>query len=367
MKQQFFGFGVKKMEYNNEKEFEKIKEFVKQNEKVKQFWFDKKNCEDLVQKGKVFAKENEFPKIAYCFMTTNRIDEMTKAINRVRSYVDKIIAVDGGSVDNTIEYLQNIPKCNIIKRKWDDKFDVQRNQYLNHVLEKYSDYWILVSDTDEWFSDDLMKNLGYIILAVEKLGINRLGFLSMFRMVKTTDSAKEYIKLPAFKSEEQGGMKRTFFKKLCFKPQKEMKYVKSPHEGLLGNWVIGNLGNLEWYFEHVKTRKSEVERGCRNYFIAGPGMKKDERWEDFKELVKLNSWELWNDMNSAMIEKKLPNNVLKWIWSRKDWQLDGPPSSEQREFWIYYYEFLHPQLLKSHKKIFECHVLNEKEQEELFK
>ena len=172
-----------------------------------------------------------------------------------------------------------------------------------------------------------------------------------FKMIQSKDSSKHFEKLPAFKPEEQGGMKTSFFKKLCFKAQPGMMYVKSPHEGLLGKWNILCLGNLEWYFEHVKTRKTEVMHGCRNYFVAGPKMKKDERWQEFRKMTSKYNWEIWSDMNSAMISNKvMPKDILEWIWSRKNWEEDGAPSSEQREYWIYFYEFLHPELKENHQK-----------------
>lgn len=337
------------MGYANKEEFEKIKQLVKEKELKKIDFYNGEECKALVEIGKDLAKTKPLPKIAYCFMTLNRYDEMVQAIRRVITYVDKIIAVDGGSVDNTIEYLQNIDKCDIVRRKWDDQFDVQRNQYINHALKNYPDHWVLVSDTDEHFSKELMENLKYIILAVDKMGINRLGFLSWFKMIACPGSTKTYDKSVEMQLKSKHYTK-CFYKKLCFKVQEGVQYVKSPHEGLLGNWKILNLCHPQWYFEHIKTRKSEVERGTRNYFVAGPSMKKDNNWQNFRSMVSKYGWKIWSDMSSAMIQGDLPEDVLKWIWSRKDWQEDGPPSSEQREYWMYYYDFLHPHKIEEDKK-----------------
>jgi len=360
-----------KKEYGDDA-FEKIQQEVigvKEpiNKEVKQQeWYDKKKCLELVEKGKKLAESvEELPKVAYCFMTLNRSDELKTAVGRVKDYVDKIVAVDGGSVDDSIEFLQNIEKCDIVRRTWDDKFDVQRNQYLNHVLEKYPDHWVLVSDTDEWYCKEFMENLKYILLACEEEGYNRLGIMCWFKMVAGEDSPKAFEKPPEFKSEEQGGIKKTFFKKLAFKAQDGMNYVKSPHEGLFGTWNILNLGNKDWYFEHVKTRKAEVERGARNYFIAGPGMRKPKEWEKFRKLTEKVGWNIWADMNAAMIKGSMPEFIYEWIWSRRDWVIDEGPSSEQREFWIYFYEFLHPEMLEDHKKMFEKFVLNHEQQRKL--
>lgn len=319
----------------------------KEIKKIK--WADRTRCDNLLKKGKDIALTSSKPKIVYCFMTLNRLDEMKVAIERVYDYVDYIVAVDGGSVDGTLDYLRSLNKCKIIERKWSDEFDVQRNQYLNYVIKEHPDSWVLVSDTDEWFSKDLIQNLKYIVMGAEKEEVNRLGFMSWFKIVSAPDSPKKYDKSidMQLKTKE---IDKIFYKKLCFKAQEGMEYVKSPHEGLLGKWNIVNLCHPEWYFEHVKTRKAEVERGCRNYFVAGPSMKKDERWKDFRKMTDKHGWKLWSDMCSEMIKGTLPDDVLKWIWSRKDWKLDGPPSSEQREYWLFYYDFLHPDKIEEDKK-----------------
>jgi len=317
-----------------------------QEVKTMQF-FDQKECENMINVGKV-SKSQEIPKIAYCFMTLNRHEEMKTAIERVYDHVDKIIAVDGGSVDGSIGYLKSLDKCDLIERKWSDEFDVQRNQYLNHVLANYPNYWILVSDTDEWFSKKLMENLKYLIIAAEEKNANRFGFLSWFQIISSPESPKEYDK-PIMNQINNKPINKIFYKKLCFKAQEGMQYVKSPHEGLLGKWTIWNLCHPDWYFEHVKTRKSEVERGCRNYFVAGPGMSKNEEWQKFRQMASKYGWNLWSDMCSAMIQGALSDEILKWIWSRKNWQEDGPPSSEQREYWQFYYDFLHPNKIEQDK------------------
>lgn len=340
------------MKYNNPEEFEKVRKIAQEKEVKKLKFIDQEGCENLIKIGKEVSKSQTLPKIAYCFMTLNRFDEMKTAIEKVYDYVDKIIAVDGGSVDGSIEYLKGLKKCDLVERRWSDEFDVQRNQYLNHVLANYPDYWILVSDTDEWYSEKFMENLKYIILAAEKNKVNRLGIMSWFKVISAPDSPKAYEK-PIDGQIKGKPIDKLFYKKLCFKAQEGMMYVKSPHEGLLGKWDIWNLCHLDWYFEHVKTRKSEVERGCRNYFVAGPGMSKNEAWNDFRKMADKYGWKLWSDMSSAMIKGDLPDDILKWIWSRKDWQEDGPPSSEQREYWLFYYDFIHPDKVEEDKKRLE--------------
>ena len=335
------------MKYDNETEFNELKKKVSEKEIKSTIYFDSNECKVLLADGKTLAQKMPLPKIVYCFMCLNRSNEMKIAIEHVERYVDKIIAVDGGSVDGTLEYLNNHDKIDVVNRKWDDQFDVQRNQYVKRVLERYKDYWMLCSDTDEWFCDDLMKNLKYIILAAERCGISRLGFLSWFKIVKSDDSPKEYDKPVRINSE---GIEKTSFKKLCFKPQDGMEYIKSPHEALLGRWKIACLGNTEWYFEHVKTRKSEAERGCRNYFISGPKMTKNEAWHQFRRMTDYYGWKIWSDMNKDLISGVVSDDILRWIWDHKDWDKDGPPSSEQREYWELYYDYYHPDDIEKDKR-----------------
>lgn len=319
----------------------------KSKETKKIFHANKEECLKMVERGKQLSKTKPLPKVAYCFMTLNRLDEMKVAISRVYDYVDKIVAVDGGSMDGTIKYLSSLAKVYMVRRKWDDKFDVQRNQYLNHILKSYPNYWCLVSDTDEWFSADLMKTLKFVLLAGEEAGINRLGFLSWHRIVKGMDSPANYDKKPIL---TKSNYKSVFYKKLCFKSQAGMRYKNSPHEALLGDWRILCLGNEDWHFEHVKTRKVELERGCRNYFIAGPNMNKNVEWQKFKVVCSKYGWKLWSDMHVALLKGNVGDDILKWIWSRKDWVADGPASSEQRAFWEIYYDYYHKERAEADKK-----------------
>ena len=70
-------------------------------------------------------------------------------------YVDELIFVDGGSIDNTVALVGSIPKSRVYHVPFPDHFAQQRNECLKHATKD----WILIKDCDELFDFDLLYNL----------------------------------------------------------------------------------------------------------------------------------------------------------------------------------------------------------------
>jgi len=103
-------------------------------------------------------------------------DYVAMALSSVMGWADKIVIVDGGSKDNTIEVVERLKDERfIILSNPYDKGDLgmdgkQRNVYLQYVQQHCVGWWCLVIDADEVVSDngytlkttlDVMQKNGY--------------------------------------------------------------------------------------------------------------------------------------------------------------------------------------------------------------
>ena len=83
---------------------------------------------------------------------------------------DKIIYVDGGSKDNTLNFI--LEKVIILKNEYNKKDyqanGKQRNFYLKYLNENYKDWWCLVLDADEVLEDFGIVKIKHIITQLKE-------------------------------------------------------------------------------------------------------------------------------------------------------------------------------------------------------
>jgi len=91
-------------------------------------------------------------------------------------FVDEIVFVDGGSVDDTVELVASLPKTRVIHRPFPFDFG---DQYTFAFNECRCD-WILLKDCDEVFDDELLTNLQRFIeeLDADCYAFNRMTYLN---------------------------------------------------------------------------------------------------------------------------------------------------------------------------------------------
>jgi glycosyltransferase involved in cell wall biosynthesis len=158
-------------------------------------------------------------RIVYCQMTQNRLPETRHCIQAVLPYVDQVIIVDGGSIDDSIFYLRNLaqeePKLRFFIHPWTDNFSAQRNNYLKHVEPGT---WCLVSDPDEWFEQTTLQNLQALINQAESVGKDMIRFRC--RSVSLRGDKRVWENLD------------NYHKGLLFKKYDKTYYVGNPHEHL---------------------------------------------------------------------------------------------------------------------------------------
>lgn len=268
--------------------------------------------------------------ITYCQMTQNRLSETKYCVERVLPWVDKVVIVDGGSIDDSIFYFRNWadkePKLKFIVSAWRDDFSWQRNNYLAHVPD---DTWALVSDPDEWFTDEVLSNLQRMVQKAEELGKDMIGFQCRSVSYKGPNRVWENLD--------------RYWKRLLFKKYKGVQYAGNPHEHLKGH--PHHIMDTDLIYEHVKQENVIWHRGARNLFVGGGGPNlgtNNLRWVQLRNRCKELGITSWHQFDQYLLKGNVHPDIKAWMYNAKDCAgFDG--SSEHRELYKLYFRVYHPE------------------------
>ena len=217
---------------------------------------------------------NTTPKIVCCMIGQDVEDYIEMSINAIKDYVDKIVFVDGGSTDSTLEILDKYgfdvsEKSDyvLIQRPFEHDHPGAngraRNCYLEFIKKNFPDYWCIVIDPDEIIEGgNLLKGM---LEKTETQENNDTVLLFHPRMIHyiytfgTEDATLErhYVKSRIFKITEGLYYPETEHNVLQYKGEKEIKRWNL--EGLVYFHLayVGGLFNiLKRYKNHLK--KSEI-------------------------------------------------------------------------------------------------------------
>jgi glycosyltransferase involved in cell wall biosynthesis len=97
-------------------------------------------------------------KISAVILTQNNESTIANCIESVKYLCDEIIIVDDGSVDHTINILEEYPKVKIYHRNLNGNFSSQRN----YGISKSSNKWVLILDSDEYLDKELQSSISCI-------------------------------------------------------------------------------------------------------------------------------------------------------------------------------------------------------------
>lgn len=315
-------------------------------------------------------------KIAWGCIAQNRLDELKVSLGRVLDKVDHCIVVDGGSIDGSLPYLWGLQRrrqkagkddLHVLLRPWRDDFCWSRNQYLDEARRLGCD-WVVVSDTDEWFSPETADNLRTVVGMYADMGFRCIAF----RDEPVTLLGGEEVARNVVLDES-----KAFFKPLAAKLTPGLHYVGNPHHG----WVwpehegdrfkpIANAP-VRFCYSHVKEKIGTVaHRGARNFYVAGGGdNERPQKWREFRALV--NAWfagkEWWEHVgdHGREIDPGCPTCLRLMPWHAFDHALqaghdfsqmwgrwivehrhddDRGGDSEVRELYLLAYRLYHPEL-----------------------
>lgn len=139
-------------------------------------------------------------------LTKNEEKNIVGAIENAQLVTDKVLIVDSGSTDKTVE-LAEANGAKVAFRAWDNDFSAQRNFALEHVDTE----WVLYLDADERMNDALVKAI---------------------KATVDSDVPKKYVmvrKIQAFGFEYKHGIFKPDKVTRMF-PSKEVHWVQKVHE-----------------------------------------------------------------------------------------------------------------------------------------
>lgn len=87
-------------------------------------------------------------------LTKNEEKNIQQVVANAQKCADKILIVDSGSTDKTVELAESAG-AKVVFRAWDNDFSAQRNFALQHVKTP----WVLYLDADEFLDDTLIDSI----------------------------------------------------------------------------------------------------------------------------------------------------------------------------------------------------------------
>lgn len=276
--------------------------------------------------------------INFACVTQNRIKNLKRNLPKIVDYVDRIIIVDGYSVDGTKEWCEQFsPKVTVVQREWDDSFANQYNRYLREV----NDGWVLICDDDEIPSKELLNNLRSIV--IDSNNGDKYSVVSVRCNPMEIDGDGNIINDPG---------PVNYYRDILFKYNPGMKYMVDLHQSLKG-YCNGKVIRCEKPYYHLKSDEDGYRNACRNWWIAGVwddrinnGYQPPE-WHEFKKIVTeaYPNVKVFGDFNAIMVKGNIKQEVKDYLEKIKDITDEQPLRlfNELRAYWKYYYEKLHPE------------------------
>jgi glycosyltransferase involved in cell wall biosynthesis len=169
----------------------------------------------------------------------NEENNISECLMKIRNFVDEIIIVDTGSIDNTKEKAKEFTD-KIFDYQWCNDFSKARN----FSIEKASNDWILVLDADEFLIDFNVKNLEKIFSNPKIVGrIERVNYFN------DLDVTKKYVER----------VNRIFNRKF-------FKYEGTIHEQVVSIEMSSyNTELIELSVNHIGYTKEELKRTNKIY------------------------------------------------------------------------------------------------------
>ena len=277
------------------------------------------------------------PKIVYCVMAMNRLSEVKHCLDLVGPFVDDMVVIDGGSLDESFFYLRNRKDVNVFLHPWTDNFSAQRNNYIMRAREVAGtdNFYCLVSDPDEWFQKSTLENLRSVVDFCEQQNAN----MAQFQCRSATLEGDERV----WESLDD------YWKGLMFKYEPGIKYVGNPHETLVPPSGL-RVVRTPFLYEHIKQSNIIWLRGMRNYIAGGGGKnygEKNAHWVKLREIMSelgLNSWhEFEKYVMVGNIDQRIKDEFINYLSLTEAVPGDADGLSEMRESYKVYFRIYHPE------------------------
>ena len=93
-------------------------------------------------------------RLSACTITKNEALNIKRSIDSYKEFVDEIIVVDTGSVDDTVEIAKNAG-AKVFNFEWNNDFSAAKN----FAIDNCTGDWIIFLDADEWFDKDRIRTV----------------------------------------------------------------------------------------------------------------------------------------------------------------------------------------------------------------
>lgn len=257
-------------------------------------------------------------------ITMNRDELLSQQLTIVRPYVDAIRICDGAGSKATKSICKRF-KARYYHRQWDDDFAAQDNLLFSKAKKSE---WILVMDSDEIPSKELLQNLRQLATRGEAEGYNcvRIPAISIL------DGVMECNVSDRITAVQDG--RDIFRKDWFFKFAKGIYSTGSPHRGFHhpDGWTYHDTG---YSYYHIKTTDDFIFNDCIHAFInpEGQGYSYEEA-DELKSCECIKLLRLSTDVIPMLEFDRVTPDFKEFMQKYKD--EDRPIS---RWYWAYYFIF----------------------------
>jgi len=263
----------------------------------------------------------------YGQITYNKAYEGTKrCVQEISPYVDHVIIICEKQRPFTSEQKQELLKHGnviLLEKPFNDNIPEFRNHYLNKAKElARGKTWLCVSDSDEYYCEELRKNLRKIIAEYDAKGYNQLGIRCRERFLvhEWMDEIDKLKELP-IGFRESNYYKLLIFKICCDKLHYEgIGTSKTVHETWfcpIHQWKPIYLPPHLTY-EHIKNTWQTWRNSARNVFCGGGGNNLGDlipEWTQLKAIctsLGIKNWaEYEANLKRGNINPLLKNFLIK--------------------------------------------------------
>lgn len=266
-------------------------------------------------------------KITLCLASFNRLEESKIYIRRHAPFVDRVIIIDGGSQDGSVEWF-NSEECKKLNvecyvHPWVDNPPEQRNKYLRLI----DGGWVLVLDCDELLELPALYKLKLIAKEAETNRFDGVAFRAHDIQVDRYGDVYD--------------AKSSYYNRLFFKADPQMRYFGHTHVGLSRPNYRDFCMKTEYEYFHIKPWEDVFFRGCRNYWTTAAcaqNTTNDPCWKEFKMLVRDRGFEYFYKFAEYMKKGNIDQVFKDWFEKHKD-----DDNTEARSWFVSYFVFLHPE------------------------